>query len=143
LGRFWEILAILGSFGQIRVDSASLTVDDSIPQLGLKPWTLITFEPWVQMLRVASHWKATIHIYNLKKIQKIQKFISFTTACPKSLNFIYGTHRHLGVNLLSMYSVKPCVCKRILKGGYYFLWLYFRHPYIYINFQKAIIKMEV
>jgi hypothetical protein len=44
------------------------------------------------MLCVASHWKATIHIYSLKKFQKIQKFIAFTAACPKSLNFIYGTH---------------------------------------------------
>jgi hypothetical protein len=26
------------------------------------------------MLCVASHWKATIHIYSLKKFQKIQKF---------------------------------------------------------------------
>jgi hypothetical protein len=33
------------------------------------------------MLRVASHWKAIIHIYSLKKFQKIQKFIAFTTAC--------------------------------------------------------------
>jgi hypothetical protein len=35
------------------------------------------------MLRVASHWKATIHIYSLKRFQKIQKFIAFTAACPK------------------------------------------------------------
>jgi hypothetical protein len=35
------------------------------------------------MLRVASHWKATIHIYSLKKCQKIQKFIALTAACPK------------------------------------------------------------
>jgi hypothetical protein len=50
------------------------------------------------MLRVASHWKATIHIYKLKKFQKIQKFIAFTAACPKFLNSIYGTPRPLGVN---------------------------------------------
>jgi hypothetical protein len=49
------------------------------------------------MLRVASHWKATIHIYNLKKFQKVQKFIAFTVACPKSLNSTYGTHGPLGV----------------------------------------------
>jgi hypothetical protein len=30
-----------------------------------------------------SHWKATIHIYNIKKFQKIQKFIAFIAACPK------------------------------------------------------------
>jgi hypothetical protein len=35
------------------------------------------------MLRVAFHWKATIHIYNLKKFQKIQKLIAFTAACLK------------------------------------------------------------
>jgi hypothetical protein len=34
------------------------------------------------MLRVASHWKTTIHIYSLKKFQKIQKIIAFTAACP-------------------------------------------------------------
>jgi hypothetical protein len=49
------------------------------------------------MLCVASHWKATIHIYNLKKLQKIQKFIAFTGACSKPLNSICGTHKPLGV----------------------------------------------
>jgi hypothetical protein len=44
-----------------------------------------------------SHWKATIHIYNLKKFQKIQKFIAFTSACPESLNPTYGSPRPLGV----------------------------------------------
>jgi hypothetical protein len=44
------------------------------------------------MLCVASHWKATIHIYDLnKKFQNIQKFIAFTAACPESLNSIYNT----------------------------------------------------
>jgi hypothetical protein len=33
------------------------------------------------MLRVASHWKATINIYSLKKFKKIQ--IAFIAACPK------------------------------------------------------------
>jgi hypothetical protein len=32
----WQILANLGSFGQLWVDFASLTVADSMPQLGLK-----------------------------------------------------------------------------------------------------------
>jgi hypothetical protein len=50
------------------------------------------------MIRVASHWKATIHIYNLKKFQKIQKFIAFTSACLESLNSTYGSPRPLGVN---------------------------------------------
>jgi hypothetical protein len=36
------------------------------------------------------------------KIPKIQKFIAFTTACPKSLNSIYGIHRPLGVNQLKI-----------------------------------------
>jgi hypothetical protein len=31
----------------------------------------------------ASNWKATIHIYSLKKFQKIQKFIAFTAAYSK------------------------------------------------------------
>jgi hypothetical protein len=48
------------------------------------------------MLCVSFHWKATIHIYNLKKFQNIQKFIAFTAAHLKSLNSIYGTHRPLG-----------------------------------------------
>jgi hypothetical protein len=53
------------------------------------------------MLRVASHWKATIHIYNLKRFQEIQKFIAFIETCPKSLNSMYGTPRPLGVNIES------------------------------------------
>jgi hypothetical protein len=36
------------------------------------------------MLYGASHRKATIHIYSLKKFQEIQKFITFTTTCPKT-----------------------------------------------------------
>jgi hypothetical protein len=35
------------------------------------------------MLHRVSHWKATIHIYSLKKFQKIHKHIVFTTPYPK------------------------------------------------------------
>ena len=35
------------------------------------------------MLHGASHWKATIRIYTLKKFQKIHKHIVFTTPYPK------------------------------------------------------------
>jgi hypothetical protein len=34
------------------------------------------------MLRVASHWKATIRIYSLETFQKMQKFIVITATCP-------------------------------------------------------------
>jgi hypothetical protein len=40
------------------------------------------------MLHVVSHWKATIHIYNLKKFQKIQNFIVFT-AYPKVQKVVF------------------------------------------------------
>jgi hypothetical protein len=40
----------------------------------------------------------------LQKFQKIQKFIAFLAACPKSLNSIYGTHRPLGVK---NHNIKP------------------------------------
>jgi hypothetical protein len=36
LGRFWQIWAVLGSFGQFWADFAALTVADSMPLLGLK-----------------------------------------------------------------------------------------------------------
>jgi hypothetical protein len=39
----------------------------------------------------ASHWKATIHIYSLKKFQKIQEFIAFIAACPKIQKAILAT----------------------------------------------------
>jgi hypothetical protein len=35
------------------------------------------------MLHEIDHWKATIHIYILKKFQKIKKFIAFIVACPR------------------------------------------------------------
>jgi hypothetical protein len=35
------------------------------------------------MLHGASHWKATIYIYSLKKFQTIHKHIVFTTPYPK------------------------------------------------------------
>jgi hypothetical protein len=34
------------------------------------------------MLHATTHWKATIHIYSLKKFQKIPKKITITAACP-------------------------------------------------------------
>jgi hypothetical protein len=58
------------------------------------------------MIRVASHWKATIHIYNLKKFQKIQKIIAFSSACLESLDPTYGSPRPLGVNLYAYYLIK-------------------------------------
>jgi hypothetical protein len=54
------------------------------------------------MLLIASHWKATIHIYCLKKFQKIQKFIAFIAACPKSLNSTYGTYMPLGIKIVDI-----------------------------------------
>jgi hypothetical protein len=34
------------------------------------------------MLHAMACWKATIHIYSLKKFQKIPKKITLTAACP-------------------------------------------------------------
>jgi hypothetical protein len=34
------------------------------------------------MLHATAHWKATIHIYSLKKFQKIRQKITITVACP-------------------------------------------------------------
>jgi hypothetical protein len=34
------------------------------------------------MLHATAHWKATIHIYSLKKFQKIPKKITITAAYP-------------------------------------------------------------
>jgi hypothetical protein len=93
---FGQIWADLGRFGQLLLHWQWLI---AYPNLGWNLKNLITFEPWVQTLCVASHWKATIHIYNLKKFQKIQKIIAFTAACPKSLNSIYGTHWPLEVKI--------------------------------------------
>jgi hypothetical protein len=36
LGKFWQILAVLGSFGQIWAEFAAFTVAESMPELGLK-----------------------------------------------------------------------------------------------------------
>jgi hypothetical protein len=36
------------------------------------------------MVHGTTHWKGTIHIYSLKKFQKIQKIIALTAACPKT-----------------------------------------------------------
>jgi hypothetical protein len=35
------------------------------------------------MLHGASHWKATIHTYSLKKFQKLQQLHILIVACPK------------------------------------------------------------
>jgi hypothetical protein len=44
-----------------------------------------------QMLHGASHWKATIHIYSLKKFQEIHKHNVFTTPYLKVQNAILAT----------------------------------------------------
>jgi hypothetical protein len=36
------------------------------------------------MLHATACWKATIHIYSLKKFQKIQKFVAFIIAYPRT-----------------------------------------------------------
>jgi hypothetical protein len=36
------------------------------------------------MLHATACWKATIHIYSLKKFQKIQKFIAFIVSFPRT-----------------------------------------------------------
>jgi hypothetical protein len=43
------------------------------------------------MLRGASHWKATIHTYNLKKFQELQLLQAHTVACPKVQKAILAT----------------------------------------------------
>jgi hypothetical protein len=83
LGRFWQILEILSSFGQIFLHSQW---PRECPNLDRNLKNPITFQPWVQMLHATAHWKATIHIYCLKMFQKIQKFIAFVVACPKTQN---------------------------------------------------------
>jgi hypothetical protein len=81
LGRFWQILAVLGSFGQNLLHSQWLR---ACPNLGWNLQNSITFQPWVQTLHATARWKATIHIYSLKKFQKILKFIAFIVACPRT-----------------------------------------------------------
>jgi hypothetical protein len=61
------------------------------------------------MLHVASHWKAAIHIYNLKKFKKIPKFIAFTAACPKNAKSHFGSLGPLGIKVLSIPYIKIVV----------------------------------
>jgi hypothetical protein len=60
------------------------------------------------MLRVAFHWKATIHIYSLKKFQKIQKFIAFIVACPKMQKSVVVLLVLWGLNLISYVTLWLC-----------------------------------
>jgi hypothetical protein len=79
----------------------------AIPNLGWNLKNLITFEPWVQTLCVASHWKATIYIYTSKSFQKFKNLLysQKPTQSPKFWISIYGTHRPLGVKYLSVFSM--------------------------------------
>jgi hypothetical protein len=36
------------------------------------------------MLHAMARWKATIHMYRLKKFQNFQEFIAFIVACPRT-----------------------------------------------------------
>jgi hypothetical protein len=110
---FGQILAVLGSFGQILLHWQWLT---ACPNLGWNLKNLITFEPWVQTIRVGSHWKATIHIYNLKKFQKIQKFIAFTSACPESLYPTYECPKPLGVKSLFIMRCNRHLTSKVLEA---------------------------
>jgi hypothetical protein len=70
-----------GSFGQILLHWQWLT---ACPNFTWNLKNLITFEPWVQTLRVASHWKATNRLYLHFKFQVHRKIIaSALAACSK------------------------------------------------------------
>jgi hypothetical protein len=84
---FGQILANFGSFGQIFMHSQWLR---ACPNLDWNLQNPITFQPWVQMLHATTCWKATIHIYSLKKIRKIQKFIAFIVAYPRTQKTHFG-----------------------------------------------------
>jgi hypothetical protein len=81
---FGQIWAVLGKFGQILLHSQWLT---TCPKLGWNLKILITFEPWVQTLCIASHCKATIYIYNLQKVSKNPKIYCIYNNLPKIPKF--------------------------------------------------------
>jgi hypothetical protein len=78
---FGQILAVLGSFGQIWADFPHSQWLRACPNLGWNLQNPITFQPWVQMLHATAHWKATIFLHKYKKFQKIPKKITITVAC--------------------------------------------------------------
>jgi hypothetical protein len=77
---YGQILAVLGSFGQKLLHWQWLR---ACPKQGWNLQNPITLKPWIQMLHGASHWKATIHTYSLKKFQKLQQLHVLTVAYPK------------------------------------------------------------
>jgi hypothetical protein len=60
-----------------------MAMANNMPKLYLKSKNLITFELEVQILRIASHLKATNNLYLHSKSQVHRRIIAFTVACPK------------------------------------------------------------
>jgi hypothetical protein len=105
LGRFWQVF---GSFGQILLHWQWLT---ACPKITWNLKNLITFEPWVQTLRVVSHWKATNGLYLCFKSQVHQRIIIAAAACPKQQKVILVAHNVYYCSVLTYYcSPLTCYC---------------------------------
>jgi hypothetical protein len=83
---FGQILAKFGKFWQFWADFPAFTVDESMPELGLKSSKSHNFLTMSPNVTWNSSLESYHHIYSLKKFQKIQKFISFIVAYPRMKN---------------------------------------------------------
>jgi hypothetical protein len=63
--------------------SAALPVVESLSQYGLKSSNTYNSSTMIPNLEWIGSLKATIHIYSLKKFQKLQELQYLTVACPK------------------------------------------------------------
>ena len=102
---FGQILVVLGRYCYIDSGWQHAPIWAKILKTS---WLLNHESKW--FLHVVFHWKATIHIYNLKKFQKFKKFIAFTSTCPKPLNPTYRSPTPLGVNFISL----NCIIAKLL-----------------------------
>jgi hypothetical protein len=94
---FGQILADLGSFGQIWADSPALIVADSMLQLGLKsekPHNFWTMSPnFMCSVSLESY-----HPYlQPQKVSRILKIYCIHSSLPRITNSTYETYRPLGV----------------------------------------------
>jgi hypothetical protein len=77
---FGKIWADLGRFGQILLHRQWLT---ACPNFSWNLKNLITFELYVQTLRVTAHWKAINTLHLCFKSQVHQRILAIAAACPK------------------------------------------------------------
>jgi hypothetical protein len=86
----FHLWANFGNFLQFWADFPAFTVAESMPEFGLKSSKPHNFSTMNPNVTCNGYWKATIHIYSLKKVSKNPKNYYIHSSLPKDTNTHFG-----------------------------------------------------